>query len=87
MKKIFIISMIALAALGTANASEVDLNQQECATQCEFLTYNFAQDFLGNCSLLEKCVELEWDQESQTCHFVTEEIVSYPVHCRDIPPL
>jgi hypothetical protein len=81
-------AMIALSLLSitTFSADVVELSQEDCTRKCELYSYNFQADAFGLCQQVEKCDIFSWDKETEVCEVVKkDELVSYPIACRDIP--
>ncbi len=83
--------MLMLAAqvsLTGLAADYSDLTVSECSRVCEFYTYDFTPNFLGQCGQVEKCDLLKWDDVAGVCTLDEADVlVTYPMQCRDIPPM
>lgn len=84
--------LMTLALLSTqalmARPMTYKINKEDCQKQCSFVAYDFNEDFMGNCRMIEKCDVLEWNEEVSACEVVLEDQYrAWPIACRDIPPL
>lgn len=81
--KLALISLISTMTFAT-NVS--DLSKEDCTRKCSLYSYNFQPDSFGLCQQVEKCDIYRWSDEVEVCEVLKkDELISYPIACRDIP--
>ena len=84
----FLSALLLTLSFSSFAAETVELSQAECVRQCEVYSYGFQRDFFGNCQQIEKCDVLSRNESAQSCEIVAlDELVVFPIACRDIPAL
>lgn len=83
-----LVSVLALISLNSFAAEVVNLPEAECTRKCSLYSYVFQPDALGMCKQVESCSVYSWNDEATQCEVVVKnKLITYPIACRDIPPV
>lgn len=81
-------TLFVLLSIKAFSAEVVNLPEAECTRKCSLYSYVFQPDVLGMCKQVESCSIFSWNDEAAQCEVVVKnKLVTYPIACRDIPPV